>query len=44
MGCHPFFGVLHGMLYFLKIAHMTSTHWPHERFELLSFLAHPNHA
>ena len=26
----------------LKIAHMTSTDWPHQHFELLSFLAYPN--
>ena len=26
----------------LKIARMTSLHWPHQHFELLSFLAHPN--
>ena len=28
----------------LKNAHVTSTHWPHQHFELLSFLAHPNNA
>jgi len=28
----------------LKIARMTMTHWPHQHFELLSFLAHPNNA
>ena len=28
----------------LEIAHMTSTQWPHQHFELLSFLAHPNNA
>ena len=27
-------------LYILKIAGMASTHWPHQRFELLSLLAH----
>ena len=26
----------------LKIACMTSAQWPHQHFELLSFLAHPN--
>ena len=26
----------------LKIARMTSTHWPHQHFELLSFISHPN--
>ena len=24
----------------LKIARMATTHWPHQHFELLSFLAH----
>ena len=28
----------------LKNAHVTSTHRPHQHFELLSFLAHPNNA
>ena len=28
----------------LKTACMTSTHWPHQHFHLLSFLAHPNNA
>ena len=28
----------------LKTARMTSTHWPHQHFELLSFLAHLNNA
>ena len=28
----------------LKIALMTSTHWPHQRFELLSFIVHPSNA
>ena len=28
----------------MKIARMTSTHWPHQHFELLSFLAPPNNA
>ena len=34
-----------GWLHFhtsVKIAHMTNMHWPHQNFELLSFLAHPN--
>ena len=36
-----------GWLHFhtsVKIAHMTNKHWPHQSFELLSFLAHPNNA
>ena len=28
----------------LKIAHMTSMHWPHQHFEIWSFLVHPNNA
>ena len=28
----------------LKIACVTSTHWPHQHFELLSFLVYPNNA
>ena len=28
----------------VKIARMTSTHGPHQHYELLSFLAHPNNA
>ena len=27
---------------YTEIAHMTSTHWPHQHCELLSFLAQPN--
>ena len=28
----------------LRIVRMTSIHWPHQHFELLSFLVHPNNA
>ena len=28
----------------LKTARITSTHWPHQHFELLNFLAHPDNA
>ena len=52
--CMPFRGVASfwtnyrpGWLSFphiLKIACITSTHWPHQHFELLGFLAYPNNA
>ena len=37
-----FRGVWLSFPYILKIACMTSTHWPDQHFHLLSFLAHPN--
>ena len=37
-----FRGVWLSFPYILKIACMTSTHWPDQHFHLLSFFAHPN--